>query len=111
VKPNENADRAHLNWSRRQDVEPPKSSEVFGRILNRPNDPNCGNQTAETFFRPDSKKLTATRLVGGDISVMATVPLSFRTPHTGKSLWGSLLRVIVADAGASDEVPQVCDRR
>jgi hypothetical protein len=112
VKPNENADRAHFQRSGWQDTEPPKPSEIFGRILNCPNHPNCGNQAAETFFRPDSKKLTAIRLLDEEIPVMATVPLSFRTPHTGKSLPGNyLLSTIVADAGVSNEVPQVFDRR
>src|SRR4029077_11802796 len=55
MKPDQNADRAHFQRSGWQNTEPPKPSEIFSRILNYPNHPNCGNQAAETFFRADSE--------------------------------------------------------
>ena len=88
MKPNQNAHRTHFKGSRWQDAEPPEPGEVFGRILNCPGNPNRGNQTGETFLRADSEKLTTTRLLDRDISVRATVSLSFRTTHNYKSPWG-----------------------
>lgn len=66
VQPDEDPQRAQLDWPRRKYLEAPKTGVVYGRSVCRPYHPGCSDRTSDVLFPGNAESMSlATSLVGG----------------------------------------------